>query len=121
VGGRIGVVVYVAIGDAAPLLEIAATKVTMVDGKPTAMIEVRNRGNAHGRLDGFVNGTDASGARFEMAPADLPILSGETRGVAITPVIEDGKPTPEIRFPLTIKGTLEWGKNRLPLDASFTP
>ena len=36
-------------------------------------------------------------------------------------MIEDGKPTPEIRFPLTIKGTLEWGKNRLPLDASFTP
>lgn len=121
VGGRIGVVVYAVVGDAAPLLEIAATRVAMIDGKPTAVVEVRNRGNAHGRLEGFVNGTDASGARFEMAPADLPILSGETRGVAITPVAEEGKPTPEIRFPLTIKGNLEWGKNRLPLDASFSP
>lgn len=121
VGGRIGVVVYASIGDAAPRLEIAATRVATINGKPTAMVDVRNRGNAHGRLEGFVNGTDASGARFEMSPADLPILPGETRGVAIGPVVEDGKPAPEIRFPLVIKGNLEWGKNRLPLDASFAP
>lgn len=121
VGGRIGVVVYASIGDAAPRLEIAATRVATINGKPTAMVDVRNRGNAHGRLEGFVNGTDASGARFEMSPADLPILPGETRGVAIGPVVEDGKPAPEIRFPLVIKGNLEWGKNHLPLDASFAP
>ena len=36
-------------------------------------------------------------------------------------IAEDGKPAPAIRFPLTIKGNLEWGKNRLPLDASFAP
>jgi len=121
VGGRIGVIVYAAIGGAAPQLEITATRVATVNGKPTAVVEVRNRGNAHGRLEGFVNGTDASGARFEMSPADLPILPGETRSVAIGAVVEDGKPAPEIRFPLVIKGSLEWGKNRLPLDASFAP
>jgi hypothetical protein len=121
VGGRIAVIVYASIGDAAPQLEIAATRVVSANGKPVAVVDVRNRGNAHGRLEGFVNGTDASGARFEMSPADLPILPGETRGVAITPVTEDGKPAPEVRFPLTIKGNLEWGKNRLPLDASFAP
>ncbi|MES2842272.1 MAG: hypothetical protein V4794_18500 [Pseudomonadota bacterium] len=121
VGGRIGVIVYATIGDAAPQLDIAATRVTTVNGKPTAMIDVRNRGNAHGRLEGFANATDATGARFEIAPADLPIMPGETRGIAISPVAEDGKPAPEIRFPLTVKGSFEWGKNRLPLDASFTP
>jgi hypothetical protein len=121
VGGRIAVIVYAAIGDAQPQLDITATRVLTVNGKPTAVVDVRNRGNAHGRLEGFVNGTDASGTRFEMAPADLPVLPGETRSVAITPVTEDGKPAPEIRFPLAIKGTLEWGKNRLPLDASFAP
>lgn len=121
VGGRIAVIVYASIGDAAPQLEIAATRVVSANGKPVAVVDVRNRGNAHGRLEGFVNGTDASGARFEMSPADLPILPGETRSVAITPVTEDGKPAPEVRFPLTIKGNLEWGKNRLPLDASFAP
>lgn len=121
VGGRIGVIVYATIGDAAPQLDIVATRVAQVDGKPTAVVEVRNRGNAHGRLEGFVNGTDAGGTRFEMAPADLPILPGETRRVSITPVTEDGKPAPPIRFPLTVKGNLEWGKNRLPLEASFAP
>lgn len=121
VGGRIGVIVYAAIGGAAPQLEIAATRVATVNGKPTALVDVRNRGSAHGRLEGFVDGTDASGARFEMSPADLPILPGETRSVAIGPVVEDGKTAPEIRFPLVIKGNLEWGKNRLPLDASFAP
>ena len=121
VGGRIAVIVYASIGDAAPQLEIAATRVASVNGKPVAVVDVRNRGNAHGRLEGFVNGTDATGTRFEMSPADLPILPGETRSVAITPVTEDGKPAPEIRFPLAIKGNLEWGKNRLPLDASFAP
>lgn len=121
VGGRIGVIVYATIGDAAPLLEITATRVVTVNGKPTAVVDVRNRGNAHGRVEGFVNGTDATGARFEMAPTDLPILPGETRSVAITPVTEDGKAAPTVRFPLTIKGNLEWGKNRLPLDASFAP
>ncbi|MDP2018689.1 hypothetical protein [Hydrogenophaga sp.] len=121
VGGRIGVIVYATIGDAAPQLDIAATRVTTVNGKRTAMIDVRNRGNAHGRIEGFVNATDATGARFEMTPADLPIMPGETRSIAIGPVVEDGKPAPDIRFPLTVKGTLEWGKNRLPLDTSFAP
>jgi hypothetical protein len=30
-------------------------------------------------------------------------------------------PMPKVRFPLKVKGNLEWGKNRLPLDASFAP
>ena len=92
-----------------------------VNGTPTAVVDVRNSGNAHGRLEGFVNGTDARGTRVEMAPADLPILPGETRAVAILPVPENGKPAPELHFPLTVKGQLEWGKNRLPLDARFAP
>jgi hypothetical protein len=121
VGGRIGVIVYAIIGDAAPQLEITATRVATVNGTPSAVVDVRNSGNAHGRLEGFVNGTDAAGTRFEMAPADLPIMPGETRTVAINPVVEDGKPAPDIRFPLVVKGKLEWGKNSLPLDARFAP
>jgi hypothetical protein len=41
--------------------------------------------------------------------------------VALSPVVGEGKTAPEVRFPLVVKGTLEWGKNRLPLDASFAP
>lgn len=121
VGGRIGVIVYAAIGGAAPQLEIVRNHVAVVNGQPTAMIDVRNTGNAHGRIEGFVNGTDASGQRFEMAPADLPILPGETRSVNLAPVVDDGRTNPSIQFPLQVKGSLEWGKNRLPLDASFAP
>lgn len=121
VGGRIGVIVYAAIGDAAPQLELVASRTVKVNGTPTPVVEVRNRGNAHGRLEGFLDGTDAGGARLELAPADLPILPGETRSVAITPIAEQGKPTPTIRFPLKVKGNLEWGKNRIPLDTSFAP
>lgn len=121
VGGRIGVIVYAAIGDAAPRLEIVASRVATVEGKPTAVLDVRNVGNAHGRLEGFINGTDAAGARFEMAPSDLPILPGETRAVTIHPVVADGKTAPEVRFPLEVTGKLEWGKNSVPLDARFVP
>ncbi|HEX5739596.1 MAG TPA: hypothetical protein VFY22_13890 [Hydrogenophaga sp.] len=122
VGGRIGVIVYAAIGGAAPVLEITATRtVKTADGKSVAMLDVRNSGNAHGRLEGYVNGTDADGQRLELTPADLPVMPGETRGVSLTPVVDEGKPAPEVRFPLNVQGKLEWGKNRLPLDASFAP
>jgi hypothetical protein len=119
VGGRIGVIVYAAIGGAAPQLAISTLQVSPVNGQATATLDVRNTGNAHGRLEGFVNGTDAAGARFEMAPADLPILPGETRRIALTPVADNGQAVPDIRFPLQVKGSLEWGANRLPLDARF--
>jgi hypothetical protein len=86
-----------------------------------AMIDVRNSGNAHGRLEGFLNATDASGQRLELTPADVPIMPGETRSVSLSPVLEEGKPAPDVQFPLSVKGSLEWGKNRLPLDVSFAP
>jgi hypothetical protein len=121
VGGRIGVIVYAAIGGAAPRLEIVGTRVEQLQGQPTAVLDVRNSGNAHGRLGGFVNGRDASGASFELAPADLPILPGETRRVPLGPMAEDGKPAPRPAFPLRVQGELEWGQNRVPLDTSFSP
>jgi hypothetical protein len=121
VGGRIGVIVYAAIGGAAPQLEIAAARVATVNGQPTAVIDVRNTGNAHGRIEGFVNGTDATGQRLELAPADLPILPGETRALSLSPVVPAGQPAPTIRFPLQVEGRLEWGANRLPLNTRFAP
>jgi hypothetical protein len=121
VGGRIGVIVYVAVGGAAPVLALAGTRVSGVNGKPAPVLMVRNSGTAHGRLEGFVTAVDADGKRIELAPADLPILPGETRLVALMPVLEAGQPAPEMRYPLQVKGTLEWGKSKLTLDASFAP
>ena len=119
VGGRIGVIVYAAIGDVAPALSIAGTETVQANGQPTATVRVRNTGTATGRVEGFLDATDAAGQSAEMSPADLPILPGETRRVALSPVPENGKTAPEVRFPLSVKGSLEWGANRLPLDASF--
>lgn len=121
VGGRIGVIVYAAIGGARPELSITGTRVETVQGQPTVLLDVRNSGTAHGRLQGFVDGTDADGKRFELAPADLPVLPGETRRVALQPVAEDGQAAPQPRFPLTVKGSLEWGTHRLPLDLTLAP
>ena len=119
VGGRIAVIVYAAVGGAEPKLEIGAKRVIVVNGQSIPAIEVRNSGNAHGRLDGFIDGVDASGQKFELSPADTPILPGESRTIGIAPVTEEGKELPAIKFPLKVKGTLEWGKSRVPLEHSF--
>jgi hypothetical protein len=121
VGGRIGVIVYAAIGDVAPALSIAGTETGQVNGQPTAIVRVHNAGTATGRLEGFLDATDAAGQRAEMSPADLPILPGEARRIALTPVAAEGKSAPALRFPVKVRGQLESGKNKLPLDASFAP
>lgn len=120
VGGRIAVIVYATVGDAAPRLEIVGARVAPVNGQPQAQIAVRNSGNATGRLEGFLRGTDASGARLDLSPADLPILPGDTRALPLSPNTEEGQPAPTLRFPLTVQGQLESGAQRLPLDLRFT-
>ncbi|MDB5891306.1 MAG: hypothetical protein JWP47_2137 [Polaromonas sp.] len=120
VGGRIAVIVYASIDGAAPRLEFGATRVSTVNGQWLPTLEVRNTGNAHGRLEGFLNGTDATGATYELAPANLPILPGESRTISMLPVTDDPKGPAAINYPLAIKGTLEWGAERFPLAHTFT-
>jgi hypothetical protein len=117
VSGRIGVIFYVALGNAAPKLSVAAHRAT-----PNALqLDVRNDGNATGRLEGVLTGTDASGQRIEFAPANGPVLPGETRTIALSPLAEQGKPTPVWRYPLTLRGALDVGAQRLPLELTFSP
>lgn len=120
VSGRIGVVVYLTIGDAAPRLEIAAQHARVVEGRTVPVLSVRNTGNAHGRLEGFVNGTDASGKRYAFAPSTYPILPGETRDIALEPEADEtGSPAPDIVYPLQLKGRLDWANQHLDIDALF--
>lgn len=121
-GGRIGVIVYAAVGGAAPQLTLRSVAVREQAGHTEPVVEVHNTGNAHGRLDGIVNGTDAGGQRIEFAPADQPILPGETRRIALRPVTTDStaKP-PVVRYPLELKGELEWGRERMPVQARLAP
>ncbi len=121
VGGRLGVIVYVAVGEAAPKLSIARSSVQVRDEERLPVLEVVNSGDAHGRLEGFLTGKDASGRQFEMAPEDSPILPGMTRAVVLREISEGGGKPPSIQYPLTVKGTLEWGKNRESVDLRFAP
>ena len=43
------------------------------------------------------------------------------RLIALSPVTAEGKKPPLIQYPLAVKGTLEWGKVRLPLEQRFVP
>lgn len=110
---RLGIVVYAAIGGAAPELSVAGAAVQAVNGQPTPILQIRNSGTAHGRVGGFLTGTDASNTALEFSPANTPILPGETRGIALA-ATRPGDPdtAAAIRFPVTVRGKLEWGKGK---------
>lgn len=120
VAGRIGVIVYVTVGDAAPALEIASTEVANVNGETLPVLKVRNTGNAHGRLAGFLSGTDASGRKLDFVPSTLPILPGETRTIPLTVNREKDEPF-KIAFPVTVRGNLEWADKSVKFEQRFAP
>ncbi len=120
VSARIGVIVYATIGGAAPKLEIVDTRVATINGELLPVVRVRNTGNAHGRLAGFLSGTDASGNRIEFTPSTLPILPGETRALELV-TQRDGNEPVRIAYPITIRGKLEWGEQATPFEQRFAP
>jgi hypothetical protein len=120
VAGRIGIIVYLAVGDAAPKLEILGQQVRDIQGQWLPVLSVRNTGNAHGRVEGLVDGRDAAGRSISFAPASLPILPGETREIVLTPEADTAtaKP-PTIAYPLTLQGRLDAGAQRIELSATL--
>ena len=118
VRGRLGVIVYAAVGDVAPKLEIVKSGVEWVAAKRVPMLWVTNTGNAHGRLSGFLTGTDAKGRELEFAPSNFPILPGETRALALAAQTGPNEPT-DAALPVTVRGTLEWGGARVPYEHRF--
>jgi hypothetical protein len=120
--GRIGVIVYVAVRGAAPLLQLAGHAVVPQQGRPTPVLRVRNDGTAHGRLDGLLRGTDARGEVFEVGVGNGPVLPGETRAVPLLvarPGLPDEPVTPA--WPLRVTGRLELGAHGTALDVLLAP
>lgn len=111
VSGRIAVIVYVAVGQAAPDLAIVGATVAEMNGRLLPALQIRNSGNAHGRLAGFLTGTDANGRKLEFAPSSMPVLPGETRRVALA-ASDGANQAPELAFPVTVRGVLELGTGR---------
>lgn len=121
VSGRIGIIVYLAIGDAAARFDVVGSAVQTVDGRALPLLRLRNSGNAHGRMEGLVDGKDASGRSFTFAPSNLPILAGETRAVVLTPEGDSpGTPAPAIVYPVALKGRLDWGSQRIDIATTVT-
>ena len=120
VSGRLGVIVYVSVGNTAPELAVVGTSVGSVNGELMPLLNVRNTGNAHGRLSGFLSGTDAAGKKLDFTPATLPILPGETRTISLAVNREVDEPT-KIAYPIVIHGSLEWGDKTTPFEQRFAP
>jgi hypothetical protein len=116
--GRIGVIVYVTVGDAAPQIEMFGPEVITLNGQRVPALRVHNAGNAHTRMSGFLTGKDASGRKYDFTPSDFPILPGEVCEVFLTPSASDN-PTPTLSFPVTVQGTLEWADQSTELDERF--
>jgi hypothetical protein len=118
VTGRIGVIVYVTVGDGAPILEVLGPQVATLNGRQVPTLRMHNGGTAHGRVSGFLTGTDAKGNSYDFTPSDFPILPHEERQVFLTPsTAADDHPT--LTFPVTVKGTLEWGDQKTELNQQF--
>src|ERR1700722_2734302 len=118
VSGRIGVIVYLTVGDGAPELEVLGPKIATLNGQKIPTLRVHNSGSAHGRMSGFLTGKDAKGVSYDFTPSDFPILPHEEREVFLTPsTATDDHPT--LTFPVTVKGTLEWGTQKTELNERF--
>lgn len=121
VSGRLAVIVYVAVGGVKPRLAVRAHAVKGVGGERLPVLTIENTGEATGRLEGYLTAKDESGREVEVAPDDAPILPGRTRDIPLRPGAEEGKAAVALRYPVTVKGTLEWDKQRESLDLRFNP
>ncbi len=118
VSGRVGVVVYASVGDAQPKLEISHGGAGLNNGSILPQLQVRNTGNAHGRLGGFALGVDAQGRQIDFVPEALPIMPAQSRLIPLVPNVP-GNDAIILAYPLTIKGNLEWGNQKTAIDMRF--
>jgi hypothetical protein len=118
IAGRIGIIVYVVMGDAKPQIEVFGPQVITLNGARVPALRVHNSGNAHARMSGFLSGTDANGLKYDLNPSTLPILPGEERQVILMPSTP-GNDHPTLTFPVTVHGNLEWGDQTTELNERF--
>jgi hypothetical protein len=118
IAGRIGIIVYVVVGDAKPRIEVFAPDVVTLNGQKVPALRVHNVGNAHTRMGGFLSGTDAKGIKYDFNPSTLPILPGEVREVLLMPSTP-GNEHPTLAFPVQVRGRLEWSDQNSELNERF--
>jgi fimbrial chaperone protein len=119
VTGRIAIAVYVAINGATPKLSLTQIRVQDVKGSPAAVAVVTNQGDAHGRLDGSLDATDAKNRSYELNVEGTPIMPGQSRVLPFTAKSVGNKSTEAPTFPLKAKGILDWDNGSFKVDAEF--
>ena len=107
IAGRLGIVVYVNIAGAKPILSVGSALAKELNGQKTPSVEIKNDGNAHGRINGFLKVVDNKGEEFEVTPSTYPIMAGETRFVFFQPENKLEK-WMTIEYPVTLTGDIEW-------------
>lgn len=119
VSGRIAVAVYMAVGGAAPKLAMEQLDMKDIKGKRTPVVTVTNSGDAHGRLEGGLDATDAKGLKFELIPEGTPVLPGQTRTLPLVARVEGNQAPPEFTLPVKASGTLDWENGGFKIDAEL--
>lgn len=120
VSGRIAVAVYMSINGAVPKLEMKQVGVVEINKVRTPVVTVTNTGDAHGRLEGAIEATDAKGQSFELAPEGTPILPGQTRVLPLLARVP-GNPAATVQpeLPIKAKGTIDWEQGGFKIEAEF--
>lgn len=101
IAGRIAVIVYIGVGEAESELVIGEVSIQELHHRNVPTVTVKNLGNAHGRLDADLVAISESGKKTPLTIATSPILPGQTRFMALTPV-----DVQTLDFPLTVTGTI---------------
>ncbi len=119
--GRLGIIVYVTIGDAKPELKLVKVGMAKINGKATPVATFRNAGNAHGRVSGALAAKDAQGRKVELVAEEAVILPNVTKTIALSPVDyaagEPRLPQFELVPPLHVRGKLQFlGGGQLAID-----
>lgn len=117
--GRIGVIVYVSVGDVAPKLLVRDLRLERVNGALTPVAEVENTGTSHGRFEGVLEGSDATGRKMEFTISNFPILPGEKRTIAIWAADDASGKRPEIKPPVKLNGDMEWVGGKWPVKVEL--
>lgn len=116
--GRIGVIVYLRVGNAKPALSLEGVETRMVNGRATPVALFRNTGNAHARPEGMLSGIDGKGATLDFSVSPLPVLPGELRAIPLWPQGEVAK-SMTINFPLKLSGVIEWEGGKAKVESTL--
>ncbi len=107
VNGSVAVIVYLSINNAKSKLKLTKVKTAVVNKKKVPVAFIKNTGNAHGRMSGQLTGVDAKGVKYFLSISTLPILTGQTRGLVLSPRPQNKSIRKfKVKYPIKIKGRL---------------